>query len=232
MNKRTFDLSIYLVTDSGQCEKAGRSLAQTVQQAIAGGATIVQVREKDASARDFLAAVQAAAAVVPPHVTLLVNDRVDVYLAARAAGAKVDGVHIGQSELPAQLVRQLVGPAAIIGQSAGTPATLEAAGHSGVIDYVGIGPLHATTSKKNAPAPIGLAALARLRRHTRLPAVAIGGVTAADLAGLRAAGFDGAAVVSAICAAADAKAAARTLAEAWRAGIPDAPGTSLDTPAH
>lgn len=210
-----FDLSTYFVTDSGQCAAASRSLVETVQQAIAGGVSMVQIREKDASAREFLHIVQAVAAVVPAHVALVVNDRVDVYLAALAAGARVSGVHIGQSELPPELVRQLIGPEAILGQSAASAETLAAATACGVVDYVGIGPLHDTGSKKNAPAGRGLAALAALRQLTPLPAVAIGGITAADLAGLRNAGFNGAAVVSALCKAPDVRAAAENLVHAW-----------------
>lgn len=214
-----FDLSTYFVTDSAQCASVGHTLIDTVQQAIAGGVSMVQVREKDASARDFLHVVQAVAAVVPEYVTLVVNDRVDVYLAARATGTRLSGMHIGQSELPPELVRQLIGPDAIIGQSAATAETLAAATQCGVVDYVGIGPLHDTTSKKNAPAGRGLAALAALRKHTPLPAVAIGGITAADLAGLRQAGFNGAAVVGAICKAQDARAAAAALAQAWKEAL-------------
>lgn len=211
----TIDLSLYLVTDSAQSAHAGRSLAHTVQQAVAAGVTVVQVREKDASSRDFLAQVRTIADVLPAHVPLIVNDRIDVFLAARAAGARVAGVHLGQSEVPAELARQLIGADAILGVSAATPETLAEAQHAGVVDYVGIGPLNATTTKRNAPAALGIDKLAQLRALTPLPAVAIGGITAADLGAVRAAGFDGAAVVSAICAAADAHAATLALRDAW-----------------
>lgn len=211
------DLSLYLVTDSEQCRAAGRSVAETVALAVEGGVTIVQVREKDASAREFLATVASVAAVLPAHVPLLVNDRVDVYLAARAAGHTVAGVHIGQSELPAPLVRQLIGADAVLGISAATPESIAEAQASGVVDYVGMGPLNTTTTKRNAPPAIGLQALAALRRRTHLPAVAIGGVGAADMQPLRSAGFDGAAVVSAICKAPDPRAAAAALKACWLA---------------
>lgn len=215
MPVKHFDLSIYLVTDTAQCQKAGRTVAQTVQEAIEGGVTTVQIREKDSTAREFFQTVMNVAKIIPPHVYLLVNDRVDVYLAAKVAGAKVDGVHIGQSELEPHLVRQLVGEQALIGQSAATPETLKLAEQSGVIDYVGIGALKATTSKRDAPTAKGLEELTRLRHLTSLPAVAIGGIVAEDLAGLRAANFDGAAVISAICASGDVKQATKQLADAW-----------------
>ncbi|PAT36031.1 thiamine phosphate synthase [Vandammella animalimorsus] len=214
----SLDLALYLVTDSGQCARAGRNLQETVLRAVEGGVRIVQIREKDASAREFLASVCAVAQVLPTQVPLLVNDRIDVFLAARAAGARVAGVHIGQSEIPAKLARQLIGPQAILGLSAATPAALAEAERCGVVDYVGIGPLNTTTTKKNAPPALGLPALQALSQGVRLPAVAIGGIGSGDMAGLRAAGFDGAAVVSAICAAPDPRQAAQALLQAWQHG--------------
>ena len=210
------DLSLYLVTDTAQCQRAGRSVLHTVQQAVAGGVTTVQVREKTATARDFLELVLALAHQLPAHVTLLVNDRVDVYLAARAQGARVHGVHVGQSEFPVPVVRQLVGEQAIVGLTADSDSELVMANqYAAWLDYVGIGPLHATASKADAYAPLGHEAWARLRQQTHLPAVAIGGITVADVPRLRQSGADGVAVIGAICAATDAQQAARELASAW-----------------
>ena len=214
------DLSVTLVTDRGIARAAGHELPELVARAVRGGVTCVQVREKDAAGAAFLATVLAVAAALPAGVTLLVNDRVDVFLAARAAGARVHGVHVGQSDLPVTAVRALVGPDAVIGLSASSAEQLRAAADSPArVDYVGIGALHATTTKRDAPAPLGLAEFARLAAASALPAVGIGGVRAADLPGLRAAGAAGGAVVSAICGAADPEAAARELAAAW-AGTP------------
>ena len=211
------DLSIYLITDSEQAAAAGHDLADLVTAAVAGGVTAVQVREKKATAGQFLDAVLRIAEVLPGSVPLFVNDRVDVFLAARRAGARVAGVHVGQDDLPVTCVRDLVGPDAVIGLSAGTAAELaRAAADPGRVNYVGIGSLHATASKADAPAPLGLAGFAELVAGTSLPAVAIGGVTAADLPRLRAAGAAGAAVISAICSAVDPHAAAARLAGAWR----------------
>lgn len=212
----TLDLSLYLVTDSAQAAAAGHRIVDVVRHAVAGGVSAVQVRAKDASGREFLDTVLAIADVLPDTVSLIVNDRVDVFLATRAAGRRVAGVHVGQSDLPVGVVRDLVGPDAVIGLSASTPEQLAlgAADPAGV-DYIGIGALHATRTKRDAPAALGLAEFARLVRVSTLPAVAIGGVGPADLAALRACGAAGAAVVSAICSAPHPEQAARELRAAW-----------------
>lgn len=211
------DLSLYLVTDAAIAAGAGHDLVEVVRRSTVNGVTAVQVREKEAPARRFLETVVRIAEVIPAGVALLINDRVDVFLAARDAGAPVSGVHVGQSDLPARAVRALIGPDAVLGLSAATPEQLAAASASGVVDYVGIGALRATATKRDAPPPLGQDGFARLAAQTHLPAVAIGGIGERDLPGLRRAGAAGVAVVSAICAAADPGAAARTLRGAWDA---------------
>ena len=212
------DLSIYLVTDKSQAAAAGHDLADLVAAAVAGGVTAVQVREKTADAGEFLDTVLKVAAVLPEPVALFVNDRVDVFLAARRAGARVTGVHVGQQDLPVEVVRDLVGPEALIGLTANTAAELFAAGQEGArVDYVGIGSVHATASKADAAPALGVEGFAALAGATFLPAVAIGGITVTDLPGLRAGGAAGVAVISAICGAADPRAAAARLAEVWAA---------------
>lgn len=214
----TIDLSVYLVTDAGQCAAQGRTVADTVAAAVAGGVAAVQVREKSAPAAEFLATVLAVARVLPERVALFVNDRVDVFLAARDAGARVTGVHVGQSDLPVGAVRRLVGPDAVIGLSASTPEQLTAAASDAArVDYVGIGAVHATATKPDAPTPLGVPGFAGLAAQCDLPAVAIGGLTLRDVAPLRHSGAAGAAVVSGICAAPDPEAAARAFAAAWGA---------------
>ena len=211
------DLSIYLVTDSGPDHSVGRTVAETVAEAIAGGVTAVQVRDKNATAREFLELVTRIESVVPPAVALLVNDRVDVFLAGRASGLRLTGVHLGQTDLPVSLVRTLVGGDAVIGLSAATSEELlAAAADPARVDYVGIGALRATRTKPDAPPALGIDGFTRLVRLTTLPAVAIGGVRPADLPALRAAGAAGAAVVSAVSGAPDPRAAARALADAWQ----------------
>ncbi|WBU38813.1 thiamine phosphate synthase [Homoserinibacter sp. YIM 151385] len=212
----SIDLSLYLVTDSRRAAAAGHDLLGLVREAAEGGVTVVQLREKDAPACVFLETVLRIADALPSEVALLVNDRVDVFLAARAAGARVAGVHVGQSDLPVEAVRELVGPHAVLGLSASTPEQLRLAAASPArVDYVGIGAVHATTTKEDAPEPLGLDRFARRVAASALPAVGIGGVTRADLPAMRAAGAAGAAVVSAICSAPDPRGAARGLREAW-----------------
>ncbi|WP_425846891.1 thiamine phosphate synthase [Agrococcus sp. TSP3-2-1] len=212
------DLSLYLVTDSRLAASAGHELADLARAAAEGGVTVVQVREKDTSAGAFLEMVLRVADVLPSEVAVLVNDRVDVFLAARYAGARVAGVHVGQSDLPVEAVRELIGPDAVLGLSAATPEQLRLAADSPArVDYVGIGAVHATTTKKDAPEPLGLDRFADLVAASALPAVGIGGVTRADLPAMRSAGAAGAAVVSAICSAPDPQAAAGELRAAWEA---------------
>lgn len=213
----TPDLSIYLVTDAAQACSRGRALVDTVRAAVAGGVTAVQIRDKHADARDVLELAAAIAADLPPRVALFINDRVDVFLAARLEGIRVTGVHVGQRDLPVAAVRAMIGAEAVLGLTANTPDAVQAAAASAArVDYLGIGTVRATRSKADAPAALGIAGIGRLARATSLPAVAIGGIVAADLPALRAAGLAGAAVVSWICAADDPRAAAAQLAAAWR----------------
>ena len=215
----SLDLSLYLVTDAAQAAASGRTLVEVVRRAVAGGVSAVQVREKEAAGRAFLDSVLRIADVLPDTVTLIVNDRVDVFLAARASGRRVSGVHVGQSDLPVGVVRDLIGSDAVIGLSASTDAQLRrAAADPARIDYVGIGALHPTRTKRDAPPALGLAEFARLVGVSALPAVAIGGVGLHDLAALRACGAAGAAVVSAICTAPHPEEAARAMRAAW--GVP------------
>ncbi|MGW1895550.1 thiamine phosphate synthase [Streptomyces sp. NPDC002004] len=216
MTAAPVDLSVYLVTDTAQCAARGRGVAETVALAVAGGVTAVQVREKEASGGAFLRTVLEVSAVLPDRVALFVNDRVDVFLAARSAGARVTGVHIGQSDLPPRAVRELVGDGAVLGLSAATPAELRAAAEDPArVHHIGIGALHTTLTKADAPPALGHDGFARLVRLSALPAVAIGGVLPEDMPLLRGAGAAGAAVVSGVCAAEDPRAAARSYALAW-----------------
>lgn len=210
------DLSVYLVTDTEQSEQCGRTVVETVRQAVAGGVTAVQVRAKHAEVREFLHLVVTLAETLPSHVSLFVNDRVDVFLAARSLGILVTGVHVGQRDLHVDDVRRLVGPEPVIGLSASTVSELDAAASSQArVDYVGIGVVRETSSKIDAPAPIGVQGVIRLAASCSLPAVAIGGIVPADLRSLRAGGLAGAAVASWVCASSDPHNAAAELKNAW-----------------
>ncbi|HLP00463.1 MAG TPA: thiamine phosphate synthase [Opitutaceae bacterium] len=204
-----FDLSLYLVTDPEMT--ARRGLIETVRAAVAGGVTIVQLRDKAASARALAETGRALLALLQPlGVPLLVNDRIDV---AHAIGA--DGVHIGQDDLPPPAARAVLGPRAIIGLSvtnADQLATVDAS-----VDYVGLGPLFPTGTKTDAAPALGEAEFSAIRRRLACPVVAIGGINLGNLARTIAAGADGVALVSAICAAPDPRAAAQELRTALAA---------------
>ena len=209
--KPRFDLSLYLVTDPAMT--APRGLLATVAAAVAGGATLVQLRDKDGPAGVLIEAARALKAFLAPRgIPLLVNDRVDV---ARAAGA--DGVHLGLGDAPPAAARALLGPDAIVGWSITAESQLTAI--DAAVDYVGLGPIFPTGTKPDAAAALGEDRFAALRRRIRVPVVAIGGITAANAARALAAGADGVAVVSAICAAADPRAAAHDLRAAIDAAL-------------
>lgn len=211
---------IYLVTDTALC--APRGVVDTVRAAVAGGVTTVQVREKDASAADFYALVLAVSEAAANRATVLVDDRVDVFLAAKAAGAAVHGVHVGQTDLPADSVRTIVGPDAVVGLTANTPDHLDllAGLPPGTVDYLGAGVIRPTRTKPDHPEPLGINGFADFAAGSPLPVVAIGGILLEDIAALRTAGASGAAVVSAICGAADPLRAATDLVRAWNTGSP------------
>jgi thiamine-phosphate pyrophosphorylase len=199
------DLSVYLVTDPGLC--AGRGVEATVRAAVRGGVTVVQLRDKQAPDAELVALARALrGALAGTGVPLLVNDRVEV---ARAAGA--DGVHVGQSDAAAAEARAALGPEAIVGLSVEAVAHTRAVDPQ-VVDYVGAGPVFATPTKADHAMPLGFEGLAALCAASPVPAVAIGGVKAEHAGRVLAAGARGLAVVSAICAAPDPGAAARSLA--------------------
>lgn len=204
MPRRPFDLTLYLVTDPRLV--AARGLGATVEAAARGGATLVQLRDPGAHGRALVEQARALKALLAPlGIALIVNDRVDVAVAADA-----DGVHLGQDDMAPADARALLGPDRILGLSVGTPAELAASDLSGV-DYLGVGPVKATGTKADAGAAIGVAGLAAVRALTSLPIVGIGGIDAALAAEVVRAGADGVAVVSAVCGAADPEAAAHAL---------------------
>ena len=194
-----------LVTDRVLAD--GRALTEIVAAAVKGGVTMVQLREKTAPTRAFVEEARALQRLLAPlQVPLLINDRIDVALAARA-----DGAHVGQRDMPIALARQLLGPKAIIGLSITARGELDGEGVA-LADYLGVGPIFAQATKLDATPPLGLDGLAEIRRATRKPIVAIGGIAAANAGAVRAAGADGIAVVSAIMGAEDPMAAAAALA--------------------
>lgn len=186
-------LKLYLVTDRGLC--GGRDLCEIVRAAAAGGVTMVQLREKDIDTRTFVEEAVALKEVLAPlGVPLIINDRVDVALAADA-----DGVHIGQSDMPYDIARRLLGPARIIGLSVENMRQVVQA-NSLDVDYIGVSPVFATPTKTDTAAPFGLEGLREAVTLSRHPAVGIGGMNSSTAARVFAAGAAGIAVVSAIMA--------------------------------
>jgi thiamine-phosphate pyrophosphorylase len=204
-------LRVYVVTDRRL--QAGRSEVEVVAAAIAGGATAVQLRGKELTGRELVEVGRALRELTRrAGVLFLVNDRVDVALAVDA-----DGAHVGQDDLPAAVARRLLGPGRILGVSAATPEEARAAEAAGA-DYLGVGSVFATATKADAGAPIGPAGLRAVVGATRLPVVAIGGITADNAVDVMAAGAAGVAVISAVVGAEDVTAAARRLAASVEAG--------------
>ncbi len=202
---------LYLITDRALA--GGRSLEALVEAAVRGGATAVQLREKDCCTRDFVELGRALARLLAPlDVPLIVNDRLDVALAIGAAG-----VHIGQRDMDYAAARRLLGPDAVIGLSIETVEQARAA-ESLDADYLGVGPVFPTPTKADAAAALGLAGLAQVRAVSRHTLVAIGGIAVGNARQAIDAGADGVAVVSAICAAGDPERAARELRRAIMRG--------------
>jgi thiamine-phosphate pyrophosphorylase len=202
--KGPVDWGLYLVTDRRLA--GARPLEDLVRAAVRGGVTAVQLREKECGTREFVELARGLKKLLEPlDIPLLINDRVDVALAAGA-----DGVHVGQSDMQYGDARRLLGPDAIIGLSV---ETLEQGGQAASLDlnYLGVGPIFPTGTKPDAAPHLGIEGLASLRAASRQALVAIGGINAANAAAVLRAGADGIAVVSAICAAGDPQAAAAEL---------------------
>jgi thiamine-phosphate pyrophosphorylase len=208
------NLDTYLVTQ--QDLSAGRSTEDIVEAAIAGGVDVVQVREKDHGAREQLRIARALREpTAEAGVTLVVNDRVDVALAA-----DTDGVHVGDDDLPVREARDLLGPEAIVGRSVSTVAAAREAEQAGA-DYLGVGTIFGTQSKDDIPDEeyeVGLDRVRAIDEAVDVPFVGIGGITADNAADVAAAGADGVAVISAITQAEDPEQATRDLDEAVAAG--------------
>ncbi|MCR9942719.1 thiamine phosphate synthase [Vibrio owensii] len=194
---------LYLVTDDQQ-DLA--TLKRVVKKAVEGGVTMVQVREKHGDVRAFIERAQAVKNILKDtDVPLIINDRVDVALAVDA-----DGVHLGQSDMPAIIARELIGPNKILGLSIENEEQL-AEVDSLPIDYIGLSAIFATPTKTNTKKHWGIDGLKMALETTSLPIVAIGGINESNIPQLSATGVHGLALVSAICHAEDPKAASEYL---------------------
>ncbi|HYR09630.1 MAG TPA: thiamine phosphate synthase [Longimicrobium sp.] len=197
-------LRLIVVTDP-ECG-AGRSVADVVRAALRGGAPAIQLRMKDASAREMAEAARALLAETRAAGALLfINDRVDVALAVGA-----DGAHVGQDDLPVAAARRIAPPGFLLGVSAETEELARAAEEEGA-DYVGVGPVYRTGSKADAGDAVGTERIARVAAAVRIPVVGIGGITIGNAAPVLHAGAAGVAVISAVMRADDPEAATRAL---------------------
>ena len=196
---------LYVITD--ETASRGRSHLQVAEAAIAGGADVLQLRDKHASGgRLYQVAIRLRKLTRDAKVPFIVNDRLDIALAADA-----DGVHVGQADLPASVVRGIIGPARILGVSVDTEEEAIRAEKDGA-DYLGVGPVfEARGTKPDAGEPLGVGRIARIHRRCRLPIVAIGGIGAENARKALEAGATAAAVISAIVAADDIEQAARRM---------------------
>lgn len=191
---------LYLVTDDQQDTK---TLIHVVTEAIAGGVTMVQVREKSDDIQRFITRALAVKKILQgTGVALIINDRVDVALAVDA-----DGVHLGQSDMPATIARQLIGPNKLLGLSIETEQQLIEA-NSLPLDYIGLSAIFATPTKTNIKKQWGIEGLQKAIQQSQFPIVAIGGINSSNLDQVIKTNVDGIALVSAICHAASPKTAA------------------------
>lgn len=203
--KPEMDYTLYLVTDRALA--GARDFDDLVGRAVRGGCTLVQLREKDASSGElYERALRLKRVTDYFHVPLMIDDRVDIMLAVDAAG-----VHLGQSDLPAEAARRIIGPDKILGVSARTVEEAEAAESAGA-DYLGVGAVFPTATKTDAE-PVARETLAAICAAVRIPVVAIGGLNAKNIPLLEGSGISGAAVVFAVMGAEDPEEAARKLKE-------------------
>ncbi|MCQ2062290.1 MAG: thiamine phosphate synthase [Fibrobacter sp.] len=201
--KPSVDYSLYLCTDRGLM--SCKTIEESVEQAIAGGVSVVQLREKDCSTREFYELAKRVQQITRPNrIPLIINDRIDI---AMAVGA--EGIHIGQSDMPATIARKIVGPDMIIGVSASNYREAKLAVEDGA-DYIGVGAMFATGTKTDAIiTPFD--DLRQIRKDFDIPIVVIGGINERTIPQFAGMGIDGYAVVSAIVAQPDIKKAAEKL---------------------
>ncbi len=203
MKKSEIDYTLYLCTDRKLMST--NTLEEAVEQAILGGCSLIQLREKQSSSREFFEMAKRIKAITDRYrVPLIINDRIDIALAVDAAG-----VHLGQEDIPAKEARRIMGEEKVIGVSARTVELARKAVEDGA-DYLGVGAMFATSTKGNAKV-IGKEKLKEIRAAVSIPIVAIGGINHSNAAQLVDTGINGLAVVSSVIGASDIQAAARKM---------------------
>lgn len=197
------DYRLYLVTDRDLV--GGKDFLDSIEQAILGGVTFLQLREKSLSSREFyLVAAKVKEIATRYRIPFVINDRLDIAIAVDA-----DGLHVGQSDLPVAVARKILGPKKIIGVSAATISeAIEA--EKGGADYLGVGAIYPTGTKTDARS-VGLTQLREIRQSVSIPVVAIGGIKEENTANVMKTGIEGVSIVSAILAQDDPKQAAENL---------------------
>ncbi len=206
--KPDIDYTLYLCTDRHLMTT--ETIEESVELAIKGGVSVVQLREKDCTSRQFYELAKAVKTITDAYeVPLIINDRIDIALAIGA-----DGVHLGQKDVPVNVARDLLGADKIVGATANTVELAEEAWHDGA-DYLGVGDVFGTTTKSDTR-HITLEELKSIRKAVPIPIVAIGGVNEENISLLKETGVDGAAVISAVVGQKDITAAAEKLISNFR----------------
>lgn len=206
--KKNIDYSLYLIIDPHNL-KTGLSFEYVIREAIFGGVTVVQLRQKCVSTQQLVTIGKLLKNILDEfHIPLIVNDNIEAALAIHA-----DGVHVGQCDTHYKEVRKRVGKNVIVGLSINNLEQMKEV-NEGMIDYYGVGPVYPTLSKLDATPSIGIEQFKEIRKLTKKPIVAIGGISDANIGAVIKAGADGIAVISAICDAPQPKAAARVLKSA------------------
>ena len=206
--KHGIDYSLYLCTDRRLMTSP--TIEASAESALRGGTTVIQLREKDCSSREFYELGLRVKKITERYnAPIIINDRVDIALAVGAAG-----VHVGQGDLPCKVVREIVGPDMIVGVSAATLDEAVQAEQDGA-DYLGVGAMYATATKTDTR-PVSMEELLKIRAAVKIPIVVIGGINKQTLGNFKGTGVDGLAVVSAIVAQPDPEAAARELLRMWK----------------
>ena len=194
--KRQEVIRLYLITDRSVLK--GKSLEAVVEDAVLGGVTMVQLREKECSGQEFYVLAKRLKRCLDTYnIPLIINDRVDIAMACDAAG-----VHVGQADLPVSEVRNLLGPQKIIGLSVECLADAYVS-NTLPVDYIGVSPVFYTSTKKDIAAPLGIEGIKAIKKISKHPLVGIGGITHENVCEVIRAGGDGIAVVSALLAAED-----------------------------
>ncbi len=206
--KNNIDYSLYLCTDQDLMSTA--TVEEAVEQAILGGCTVIQLREKHSSSLSFYKTACRVKLITDRyHIPLIINDRVDIALAVDA-----DGIHVGQSDLPCSVVRKIIGEDKIIGVSASTLAQAIQAEKDGA-DYLGVGAMYSTSTKTDAKV-VTMEELKKIRKAVKIPIVVIGGINQSTLVNFKDCGINGLAVVSAIISQKDIKRAAKKLLQQYK----------------